>query len=461
MQVTQTQSEGLQRELSVTVPAATLSAKVDQKLAEIQTQASVKGFRPGKVPLEHLRKLHGQNVMADVINQIVMEGSQKALNDNNLKPAYQPEINFPEEKEKVDAILAGKADLEFTMKLEIMPEISHPDFAKLTLTKPVAEVDEKEVDEAIVRLSEQAKSFEDKGAKKSVSGDRLTINFVGKLDGEPFEGGAMDDAPLELGSNQFIPGFEDQLIGTKAGDEKTIIVTFPEAYQAPHLAGKEATFDVKVTLVEEPKLPEINDDLAKNLGFDDLGKLKDAVRTQIADGYVKASRNRLKRDLLDKLDEEYSFELPKLLVEQEFEGIWKQITEDMERHSKTFADEKTTEEDARKEYFTVSERRVRLGLALAQLGEEKEIKITDQEVSQAVMQRATQFPGQEKQVFEYFSKNPEALAQLRAPLFEEKVVDFILELAKIEEKSVSKEELFKSDEDEEEHVHDENCGHNH
>ena len=461
MQVTETLSEGLQRELSVRVPASTLSSKVDEKLEEIKSKAQVKGFRPGKVPLAHLRKLYGQSVMADVINQIVVESSQKALNDNKMKPAYQPEINFPEEKEKVDAILDGSADLEFTMKLEIMPEISHPDFASVTLEKPVAEIDEEEVNEAISRLAEQAKSFEDKGDAAAENGDRVIIDFVGKLDGEPFEGGAADEAPLELGSGQFIPGFEEQLVGIKAGEEKVITVTFPEAYQAAHLAGKETTFDITVRKVEAAKIPAIDDELAKTLGFEDLEKLKEAVRNQISDGYSKASRNRVKRNLLDALDEAYTFELPKLLVEQEFESIWKQITEDLERAGKTFEDEKTTEEKARKEYFEVAERRVRLGLALAQLGEEKEIKVTDQEVSQAVMQRAQQFPGQEKQVFEYFSKNPEALAQLRAPLFEEKVVDYILELAKVEEKTVSKEALFNDPDEEEGHVHGPDCDHDH
>ena len=467
MQVTQTRSEGLTRELSVRVPAATLSAKVDQKLEEIKSKANVKGFRPGKVPLSHLRKLYGQNVMAEVINQVVVETSQKALDENKIKPAYQPDINFPEDKEKVDAILAGTGDLEYTMNLEIMPEINHPDFSKLELEKLVAAVDEEEINQAISRLAEQAKTFEDKGDGAAASGDRVTIDFVGKLDGEPFEGGSAEGAPLELGSGQFIPGFEEQLTGVKAGEEKLVTVTFPEAYPAAHLAAKEATFDVKVQKVEAAKLPEINDELGTALGFEDLAKLREAVKSQIEDGYTKATRSKLKRQLLDKLDEAYKFELPKTLVEQEFDSIWKQVLEDLERNSRTFEDEKTTEEKAKQEYREVAERRVRLGLALAELGEEKEIKVTDQEVSQAIMERARQFPGQERQVFEYFQKNPQAVAQVRAPIFEEKVVDFILELATVNEKTVSKEELFHDDDHDhdhdhdQDHVHDENCKHDH
>ncbi len=442
MQVNETANEGLKRELQITIDASELEKKLTERLETLKGQVQIKGFRPGKVPVSHLRKIHGRNVMTEIIEQNVNEVTRNALDERGEKPAFQPEITLPEEQKEVEGILSGEADLVFNMKYEVMPEFEITDFSKVTLTKQIAEVDDEDVRKALEAFAEQNRQFEEKDGKAEM-GDRVMIDFTGKIDGEPFENGSAKDTPLVLGDKAFIPGFEDQLVGVKAGDEVVVKVTFPEEYQAKDLAGKDAEFDVKVNKVEIARTPEVNEEMAKEMGFDDLATIEGIIREQLEKDFAKVSRTRMKRDLLDVMDEAYDFELPPTLVEREFEGIWNQLREDMEKAKKTFEDEDTTEEEARKDYMQISERRVRLGLVISAIGDEKKIEVSEEEMNAALSEHLRNFPGQEQQVYEYYKKNPQALASLRAPIFEEKVVDYILELVKTQDKKVSRDELFK------------------
>ena len=443
MQVTEILNEGLKRQLKITVPAADLDGCLTNKLTEIKDNAQVRGFRPGKVPLAHLRKLYGKSVMAEIVQETVNETSLKALEDRNERPANQPSIELTEDQEKIEAIIDGKGDLDYTMAYEILPEIATADFSKVEIEKPVADIDEDDVTDSINRLAEQSRPYtprpEGEGAQ---DGDRLTFDYLGKLDGEPFEGGADQNSNIVIGSGAFIPGFEEGLNGMKAGDEGEVKVTFPEEYQAAHLAGKDAVFEVKIHEVGIPGELELNDELAKSCGMEDMDKLREAIRGEIERGYENRARQAMKRELFDKLDEVYSFELPEQLVTQEFDGVWKQVTEDLERAEKTFEDEDTTEEKAREEYMEIARRRVRLGLALADVGDKNEITVSDDELNRALMERVRQFPSQEQMVWDFYQKNPQALNELRAPVFEDKVVDFILTLSNVTAKEVTKEELF-------------------
>ena len=455
MQVTESSADGLKRELTITVGAQDLEDKLSAKLEELKGQVRLKGFRPGKVPMSHLRRTFGKQVMTEVIQQTVSESSQKALEDKELRPALQPSIDIEGE---VEPMIEGKADLVFKMSLEIVPEIELADFSKVKLERPVAEVPEDDVKEAIDRLAEQQVSYEKKDGKAEEK-DQVVIDFVGKLDGEPFEGGAAEDARLVLGSGQFIPGFEDQLLGTEAGQDVEVKVTFPEEYGAEHLAGKDAVFEVKVKEVQAPAAAKLDDEFAQRFGMENFDKLREAIEEQIKKDYDRVSRENVKRVLLDELDALHSFELPPTLVEQEFEQIWQQFEHELEHQGKTVADADEPEDKLREEYKGIAERRVRLGLVLAEVGEKNKIQVQDAEVNQAIAERARQFPGQERQVYEYFTKTPQAIAQIRAPLFEEKVVDFILELADVTEKPVSKDELLASMQDEHDHDHDHDHDH--
>lgn len=440
MQVTETSADGLKRELTITVEAKTLDDKLSHKLEHMKTQVRLKGFRPGKVPVAHLRKTFGKQVMGEVIQETVGETSQKALEERDLKPALQPHIDLEGE---IEPVIDGKADLIYKMVFEIIPDIELTDFSKVTAERLVAEVADEDVQEALERLASQQKNFEPKGDKaKAADGDLLTIDFIGRIDGDAFEGGTAEDARLEIGSGQFIPGFEEQLVGAKAGDKKDVTVTFPEEYGAKDLAGKKAVFEVTVKAVETPAEVAIDEEFAKRLGMESLDSLKTAVTNQIKTNYDGMARTKLKRVLLDALDERHSFDLPPGMVEQEFHQIWHQFEHELEHQKKTLADLDEPEEDVRAEYRTIAERRVRLGLVLAEVGQTNKITVTDEEVNRALAERARQFPGQERQVYEYFQKNPQAVAELRAPIFEDKVIDFICELANIVDKPVSREELF-------------------
>jgi trigger factor len=440
MQVTETLNEGLKRELKVVVPAKDLEARMTERLEELKATAQIRGFRPGKVPLGHLKKVYGKSAMAEVVQKSIETSSAEALSEKKLKPAYQPEIVLPEEEKEVEAVMSGEADLAFTMNFEIVPDIEVKDFSNLKVEKLVVDVTDEHVDDALKAVSEQYKDFEERdGAAEE--GDRVTISFVGKIDGEAFEGGTADDVPLELGSGSFIPGFEEQLTGVKAGDEKVVKVAFPEDYGVEHLAGKAAEFDVKVGKVEKPKPTSIDDAFAEKLGMENVDALKDTVRQRIAEEFEGMSRAKLKRDMLDALDAEYQFELPEKLVDQEFDAIWAALEREMQAEGKTFEDEDTTEEEARADYRKIAERRVRLGLVIGTIGEQADVKIADEELQRGLMEKARQYPGQEKQVFEFYRNNPQALVEIRGPIFEQKVVDHICGSIEIPERKVSRDTL--------------------
>lgn len=445
MQVTETLNEGLKRELKIVVSKDDMDTQVTQRLEEMRPQMRLNGFRQGKVPLSHLRKMYGKQAMAELVNEYISKRTGEVLKERDEKAAQQPEISMTEDEKAADDILSGKADFEFSMSYEVIPEINAPELEKIKLTRPVAEVTDAEIDERIEQIGESSRPYEEKKGK-AADKDRVTMNYLGKIDGEPFEGGADNDAKLVLGSGMFIPGFEEQLVGTKAGDETTVKVSFPEDYGAAHLAGKEAEFDVSVSLVEKPGKLEINDEFASNLGMESVEKLKEAVRGQMEGQYASFSKSKVKRQLLDALDEKTKMELPAKMVEQEFDNIWQQMTSELERSGKSFEDEDTTEEDAKKEYRELAERRVRLGLVLADIGEKADIQVTEEEMQAAVYQQVQQYPGQEEQVLNYFKENPDAVAGLRAPIYEDKVVEFIVEKAEVTEETVSKDDLMKDDE---------------
>jgi trigger factor len=442
MQITETVNTGLKRGFQVVVKASDLSAKADAKLKDMAGRANIKGFRPGKVPVDHLKRLYGKSVMAEIVQTTIDEQARAVYAERKLKPAYQPEVKLPEAEGEVNAVIDGKQDLSFGVEVEVIPEFELKDSTGLALTKHLVEVSDAHIDEAINNIAAQSKSWETKDGA-AVTGDRVTISFEGSIDGVPFEGGKGEDIPLELGSNQFIPGFEDQLVGKKAGDELTVNVTFPSEYGVKELAGKPAVFKTKIAQVDQPKLPSIDEDFAKRMGFENVGALRDMVKSSVSREFERMTGMKLKRDVLDQLDKQYSFDLPSRLVDAEFNGIWNALTNEMQKAKKTFADEDTTEEKARDEYKAIAARRVRLGLVLGTLGEKEGIVVSEQELQQALTARLRQFPGQEKQVYDFYRKNPNALIELRGPIFEQKVVDFIVAKATVSEKTVSREELQK------------------
>jgi trigger factor len=444
MQVTETSAAGLKREYRVVVPATDLEAKVNERLDDLKGRVQLRGFRPGKVPVAHLKRLYGKSAMAEVIEAAVREANSKIITDHGFKLATEPKVVLPTEEGAVNQLIEGKSDLDYTVEMEIVPSITLADFKAIKLTRLTADVSDEEIDKALQAIADQNRPFVAK-AEGAANGDRVTIGFEGSLEGKPFEGGSGEDVPLIIGAGQFIPGFEDHLIGLKAGDTKTFDVKFPDDYRATALAGKNATFAVTVKAVEAPGSLVLDDEFAKTLGLESLARLKDAIKERIAREHAQASRQKLKRALLDQLDARHKFEPPPSLVEQEFNNVWSQIENDLKEQNRTFADEGTTEEKAREEYRGIAERRVRLGLVIAEIGEKNNIKVTDEQLRAAVMDQVRQFPGQERQIWEYYQKNPNALAALRAPLFEDKVVDFLVELAEVTEKPVSREELFKDD----------------
>jgi len=451
MQVTQTLADGLKREFKVVVPAADLASRANAQLEEMKDKVRINGFRPGKVPVAHLKRLYGRSVMAEIVNSMVGEANKKIVDENHIKLAMEPKLDFEGGDERVKSVLDGAVDFAWTVSVEVLPNFEIGDVSGFRIEKPVAAVDDADVQARLEDLARRNVTYSDK-KKGAVAGqhDRVVVDFVGKIDGEPFEGGNGSDISVDLGSNSFIPGFEDQLVGVKAGEEKTIEVTFPGNYLAKNLAGKTATFDVTVKTVQEPGDLVVDDALATSVGLDSLDKLKDAIRSAIEREYAGATRRKVKRQLLDALDEKFTFELPPTLVEQEFTNVWRQVEQDMKASNRTFEDEGTTEEAAKEDYRKIASRRVRLGLVLAEIGEKNNIQVTEEEVTRAVVERARQFPGQEQQVWEFYRKTPAAIAELRAPIFEDKVVDYLLELGNVTEKPVSKDELLKDDEDDRE-----------
>jgi trigger factor len=447
MQVTETLAEGLKHEFQISVPASDLDAKADVRLVELKDKVRLNGFRPGKVPVSHLKKVYGRSVMAETIDQTIRDTNSQIFTERGFRLATEPKITMPTEEKAVEDILTGKSDLTYTVSIEVVPAIQLADFKSFTVEKPVAEVSDTDIDDAIKRIADQNRSFAAKAeGAKAETGDRVTISFKGTIDGTPFDGGTGENIQVTIGSNTFIPGFEEQLLGIAAGETRSLKVSFPKNYASEKLAGQPAEFETTATLIEAPQDTVIDDEFAKTLGLESLDKLKEAARERLAAEYAGATRQRVKRMLLDRLDESHRFEAPPSLVEEEFNLMWNSIKAEMESNGKTFADEDTTEEAAKKEYHTIADRRVRLGLVLSEIGEKNKITVTDDEVSRAVIERARQMPGREKEVWDYYRSNANALAQLRAPIYEDKVVDFILELANVTEKKVTREELYKDDE---------------
>ncbi len=448
MQVTETVSDGLKREFRVVVSAGELEGRVSERLVELKDRVRIAGFRPGKVPVSHLKRIYGKAAMAEAIEGAVRDVNAKIATERGLRLAMEPRVTLPSEEGAVEQVIAGKSDLAYTVAMEILPAIALTDFKAIALEKPLAEVTDAEVDEGLARIAEQNRPFADKGeGAKAATGDRVTVSFTGTIDGKAFEGGAAEDIVVQIGSGTFIPGFEDQLAGIAAGEKRNVTATFPANYAAAALAGKTALFDVAAKSIETPRAVTIDEEFAKSLGLESLAKLKDAIKGRLASEHEARSRQKIKRALLDQLDERHKFDVPATLLDQEFDNIWRAAEAELQREGKTFADEGTSEEAAKADYRKIADRRVRLGLVLADIGDKNNIKVTDEEVTRAIVEQTRQFPGQDRQVWEFYRKNPEAVANVRAPIFEDKVINFVLEMAKVTEKKVSREDLYRDDDE--------------
>jgi trigger factor len=448
MQVTETTSEGLKHEFRVVVSAADLETRLNARIGELKDRVRLNGFRPGKVPVNHLKRIYGRAAMAEAIEEVVRETNAQIVSDRGFRLAMEPKVTLPEEKDEIEGVIAGGADLSYTVAVEVIPAIELANFKDIKIERLIAEVSDQEIEDAIKAIADQNKPFAAKpeGAKAE-QGDRVVVSFVGSIDGKPFEGGTGEDIAVLLGSGTFIPGFEEQLIGIGAGEMRTVNASFPTNYSVETLAGKDASFEVTAKSVEAPGNVTIDDSFAQSLGLESLEKLRSSVKDRLAQDHAAASRQKLKRALLDKLDAMHKFAPPPTLVEEEFDRVWSTVTSDLKSQSRTFEDEGTTEDKAKADYRAIADRRVRLGLVIAEIGERNSIKVADDELSRAVVDRARQFPGREQEVWDYYRKNPSALGALRAPIFEEKVVDFVVELAQVEDKTVAREELYKEDEE--------------
>lgn len=451
MQVTETLNEGLRRKLNVVVPAADLLAKRDERLNDLKDRANIKGFRPGKVPVAHLKKLYGRSVMSEAMQEVINTTVQDSLTERAERAATQPEIDLPEDQTEINKVLEGDADLTFEVSYEVLPKIEPMDFKTIKLDMPVVEIDEAEVEKEVNRVFASNREFESKGeGAKVAQGDKLGLKFVGKIDGEPFEGGTSDHAHLTIGSGEYIPGFEEQLVGKTAGTPIEVKVSFPADYGSAELAGKDAVFDVEILHIDTPKADVALDDaFAQSLGLENLEQLKTEVRRQMEQAHEQMARQRIKRQVLDALDDGHKSDVPEKLVDAEFNIIWQRVLHEIEHHGRSFEDEGTTEEKTRAQYRTIAERRVRLGLVIAEIGNRNSIEVTEEEHQQALVAEIRRFPGQEQQVYDYYRKNAEALAQLRAPVFENKVVDFLIELADKTEIKMTRAELAKLIEEDE------------
>jgi len=446
MQVTEANTEGLKRTLKVVVGADELGRRFSERLDEIKDRVQLKGFRKGKVPVPHLKKMYGRSLMAEVLEQTVKETSSKAIADRNERAVMQPSYTLPEDEKEIEQVLEGKADLAYSMTFEVLPSFDLVDPKTLKLERLRADVEPDAIEKAVEQLVERSITFTPEEGRAAASGDRITMDFVGRIDGEAFEGGSGEGTQLVLGQANFIPGFEEGLIGVKAGEERDINATFPDDYTVDALKGKAAIFAVKIKEVAAPVRPAVDDAFAKTLGAEDVANLRKLVSEQISREYDNVARMKLKRQMLAQLEKAHTFELPPSLVDSEFESIWRQLTETMRQSGKSFPDENKTEEEARAEYRRIAERRVRLGLIIGEIAEKNDIKITQDELRRVLIEQARRFPGQEKAVYEYYEKTPGALAELRAPIIEDKVVDFVIEKAKPTEKTVSKDVLFEQPE---------------
>lgn len=434
MQVNETNADGLKREFKVVVSASQLETRTQDRLAEIAKSVKLPGFRPGKVPMKIVRQKYGQSILGEVLEQAVNDGTQTAINERNLRPAGQPKVEITS--------YAEGTDLEFSVALEVLPEITAMDFAGIELEREKADIPDAEVDETLSRIAERHEGSDvvDRAAAK---GDLVVIDFVGKQDGVAFPGGSAEGYQLKLGSGTFIPGFEDQLEGKKAGDAVVVKVSFPEAYGNSDLAGKPAEFDVTVKEVRAATPAKLDDELAKKVGLETLDALKQAIKDEIGRELNTIARTKVKRKLLDVLAANHDFEVPSNMVEQEFDAIWKQVQQDREAGRIDPSDEGKDDDTLKADYRALAERRVRLGLLLADVGQKNSVTVTQDDINKALIEEARRFPGQEHLVFQYYKSNPDALNTLRAPIFEDKVIDFILELAKVTDVAVSPEDLRK------------------
>ncbi len=444
LQIIEKSGEGLSKTYGVRIPAEDLTERLEARIAEITPQLNLKGFRPGKVPPAHVRRIYGRSLMGEVVEQTLNESTQKAIEDAKLRPAGQPDLKLESDME---AVLSGKADLSYELAVEVIPEFEPIDVSTLKLKRPVYEPSDADVDEAVAEIAAQNRTYEPKTGKtvKAKDGDMVVIDFVGRIDGEAFEGGTAEGAQLILGSGQFIPGFEEQLVGAKPDSAVTVKVSFPEDYGVDTLKGKAAEFEVQVKEVRAPKAAGADDEFAKSLGLADLAALKDAIRNQLKTRYESMSRFKLKRSLLDQLDEKHDFPLPPRMVEAEFEGIWQQVLAENQNQGPSEEDKDKTEEQLKAEYRKIAERRVRLGLVLAEIGRSQEVTISDQEVLAAAREEALRYTGQEQAAFDAIRNNPNAMAQLRAPLYEDKVVDAVFGKAKVTDQKVTKAKLLEEE----------------
>ena len=434
MQVTETSNEGLRREFSIVVPKEDIDGRMNARLVEVGGTVSVPGFRPGKVPMPVLKQRYGQAVRGEILEQTIQDTIQRAMEEQDLRPAMEPKIDLVTFEDGVD--------LEYKLTVEVIPEIAPIDFGTIELERLSVEIPDEDVDQSIERLAEQQKTFAVEEGRAAASGDQVVMNFVGKIDGEAFDGGSADGMELELGSGRFIPGFEDQLIGTKAGDKKEVNVTFPDDYQAENLKSKSAAFDVEITEVKTPAAVEINEEFATSMGAENLDGLKTMVREQIGNEYTQVSRGRLKRDLLDQLSEQADFDVPPTMLDEEFYSIWKQLEEAKENDKLDEDDKGKSDDELRERYREIAARRIRLGLLLSEIGRVNNLTVSQDDLNRAMAEQAQRFPGQEAMVMQYYQENPQAMQELQAPIFEEKIIDYILELAKVTDKKVSTEELL-------------------
>jgi trigger factor len=479
MQVTETSSSGLKRELKVVIGQGELGERFQSRIDEVKDQVQLKGFRKGKVPISHIKKLFGRSVMAEVVQQAVEETSRKAISERNERPAHQPTIGFGEDKDEMDRVLTGQGDLAYTLSFEILPNIQVTDLSALKLEREIAEVSEEAVDKAVADLVGRAVRYEAEADRQAAMGDHLTVHYVGCVDGKEFEGGRAEDAELVLGEGQLIPGLVEGLLGARSGEERAVKAKFPDDYPTRDLAGKDAEFTVSVKEVARPVRPEIGDEFAKTLGAQSLAHLREMLRGRIGAEYAAVTYSKLKRQVLDALDTAHDFALPESLVEGEFEAIWRRYQASARSAGEADVEPAKPEDELKAELRRLAERRVRLGLVIGEIGEKQKVDVTQDELKRALIARARGFPGQERAVYEYYEKNPAAVAELRAPIYEDKVINHILEQAQPTEKRVSVEELLKPmaddgelaagavhhhgdhDHDHDHHGHDHDHGHRH
>jgi trigger factor len=471
MQVTETSTTGLKRELKVVIGQGELGERFQSRIDEVKDQVQLKGFRKGKVPIDHIKKLFGRSVMAEVVQQTIEETTRQAISDRNERPAHQPTIGFGENnKEEMERVLAGKSDLSYTLSFEVLPDVKITDLSALKLEREIAEVSNEAVEKAVADLLQASLRYEAEADRVAEMGDRLTVHYVGRVDGNEFEGGRADDAALVLAEGQLIPGLVEGLVGVKAGEERVVAAKFPAEYSEKDLAGKDAEFTVTVKEVAKPVRPEANDEFAKTLGAQSLTQLKDMLRRRIAAEYAGVTYAKIKRQVLDALDKAHDFALPEALVANEFDMIWRRFQARPKPEEEAKTEPAKSEDEQKVDIRRIAERRVRLGLVIAEIGEQQKIDVTQDELKRALVARARSFPGQEREVYEYYERNPGAVVELRAPIFEDKVIDHVLEQAKPADRRVSVEELMKPGENpewadiaahEHEHGHDHDHGHDH